>query len=253
MELMVTDVGDAELMQLVRASPAAVAAQDKQAWLALWARDYVLEDPVGSRPVRGRLLGRFWDAFIAGNDIRFEVYADFRAGDRVLRDVTIHTTLATGVQAATPAHLVYELVREDGQLRIGRMGAHWQVWPVYVQLLRPTRAHVRALTTMTDRMLRQLGPGGALAFAGALHSVGEPGKESVRRLVRAAGCGDAGALRTLGGRVPTNLTKLIASGRAVTASCQVDGRPAALLAEIAGRTGEVARVDVFTEPVRGAS
>ena len=251
MELMVTDLGNAEVMQLVRASPAAVADQDKQRWLALWARNYVLEDPVGSRPVRGAALSRFWDTFIDGNDIRFEVHADFRAGDRVLRDVTIRTVLPTGAGATTPAHLLYELVCEDGRLRIRRMAAHWEVWPVYRQLLRPTGPHLRAVNAMTGRMLRHLGPTATVRFAGALRSVGDRGRSAVRQLVDAAGAGDGDALHVLGGVVPTRLTKVIASGDVVTASGEVGGRPAAVVASIDRRTGAVASAQVFTGPIGG--
>jgi SnoaL-like protein len=264
MGLMIADVSDAEAMALVRASPNAVRAQDKQAWLALWAQYHVVEDPVGSRPVLGGLydrrtgrrgddpLRRFWDTFIDGNDIDFDVHADFRAGERILRDVTIRTVLPTGVCATTPAHLLYELVAEGGELKIRRMAAHWAVWPVYVQLLRPTGAHLRAVNAMTGRMVRHLGIGSTLRFAGSVRSVGERGKSALRELVRAADAGDRNALALLGDVVPQRLTKVIASGDVVTASAQVGGRPAAVMATIDRRAGTVIRADVFTDTVLAA-
>ena len=252
------------MMAVVCASPAAVRAQDKQAWLALWARYHVVEDPVGSRPVLGGLydrrsgrrgdapLGRFWDTFIDGNDIRFDVHADFRAGDRVLRDVTIRTVLPTGVAASTPAHLLYDLVLDEGEVRIRRMAAHWEVWPVYVQLLRPTAPHLRGVSAMTRRMLRQLGLGPTIQFAAAIRSTGDRGRTALRQLIRTAAAGDRPALRVLDGVVPAKLTKVIASGDVVTASGEVDGSPAAVVATIDRRAGTVARAEVFTDLVGGA-
>jgi steroid delta-isomerase len=44
------------------------SANDRDGWLALWADDGVLEDPVGSAPRRGRAaLEAFWDEIHAGD------------------------------------------------------------------------------------------------------------------------------------------------------------------------------------------
>lgn len=239
--------GERDPLALVRASPAAVAAHDKEAWLGLFARDYVLEDPVGSRPVVGSGLDRFWDTFIAPNDITFQSARDVVHGMVVARDVVIEIHTPPDVTVRTPAHLVYELAEEDDALRIRRMAAHWELVPALRQMARPTASHVRALARQSGRLVTRLGPGGALAFAGAVRSVGGPGKRAVNEFLAAARRGDATALQVLGGVVPESPGALIASGQTVTATCAVDGVAAMLVCHLARRDRRVARCDLYVD------
>ena len=117
--MVTTDWSTQDVYDVVKASPTAVAAHDKAGWIALFDQGYVIEDPVGSRPVRGDAISGFWDAFIAPNDIAFNVHHDWVDGLHVVRDVTIVTSLATGLQVSTPAHLRYELVDRGGHLKVG--------------------------------------------------------------------------------------------------------------------------------------
>lgn len=247
------------LLALAHASPAAVAAHDKDAWLALFARRHIVEDPVGGRPVLGGLvdrrtrrrgndaLSRFWDTFIAPNDIRFHVERDdIVDGLTVVRDVTIETRLGGGVVAEAPMHLLYEATLDDGEPRIRRIAAHWEVAPMFAQVAGVDRAHIAAGTSMGLRMLRNLGVGGTLAFTAAVRSVGDRGKHAVRVLVDSANTGDTAALAVLGGRHVTDLTKVIAAGDAVTASCLLDGAPAVLCCYLDRRTLRVVRADVYS-------
>lgn len=248
----------AELLAAAKASPVAVAAHDKQGWLALFARDHILEDPVGSRPVLGGVydrragdrtngpLSRFWDTFIAANDISFVVHGEYVDGSTVVRDVTITTVLPTGVSVIAPAHLRYEIVAENGELKIRRMGAHWEPLPVYRQLLRPTSAHLRGAMGSNNRMLRYLGLGGTIRFVGAVRSVGAKGKAAVRKLVARAARGGADAVAQLGGILPENLTKVIASGDTISATCTVAGAPAVLIVTLNRKTLTVVEARIFT-------
>lgn len=247
------------LMRVVAQSPAAVAAHDKQAWLRLWAPNFVVEDPVGSRPVLGGVidrrsgqrgdgaLSRFWDAFIAANDISFDVHHDFVNGYRVVRDVTIRTSLPGGARADTPAHLLYELVEHDGEIKIRRMAAHWEPLPVFRQLLRPSTANAKALVGMTVRMVRYLGVAGTARFGGACFGVGARGKRVVKDLVTRAQRGQGDAIAVLDGVVPSDLSKVIAAGDTVTASCRVGDEPAVLVITLNRRTYRVVTADVFRD------
>lgn len=225
-------VATQDIHDVVRASPAAVAAHDKTGWIALFDDDYVIEDPVGWQPVRGEEISAFWDAFIAPNDIEFVVHHDWIDGLHVVRDVTIVTTLGTGLQVTTPAHLRYELVERDGVLKVERMAAHWEVLPNLAQLLRPRAAHLRSMAAMNASMLRHLGLGDTARFAGAIRSVGTKGKRALRAY--------------LGTRVD-GLHKVIASGSTVTASCTVDGRPAAVIATLDRKTRNVLDCRIYTD------
>ena len=125
----------ADVLALVHSSPQLVAKHNKEGWLGIFADEAEIEDPVGSVSVcKGAKirkgndeLGRFWDTFIAPNEIVFEPLLDVRVGNAVARDVTIHTTLPSGFQIGVGAHLLYEVEFVDGVARVLRMRAFWQM------------------------------------------------------------------------------------------------------------------------------
>ena len=79
-----------ECIECVERSPHAVAAQDRQGWLDLFAEYCVIEDPVGSHPHVGGLydrrsgargngpIQRFYNTFIDGNTVLFHVEREER-------------------------------------------------------------------------------------------------------------------------------------------------------------------------------
>ena len=159
-----------DLLALIERSPAAVAAHDRSHWLALFARDGVIEDPVGSRPVRVSMAGateRFYETFIAPNDIRFEVQADYVGPQQVLRDLTIHIRMAPAVTVLVPMHLRYEITSEDGSPKISHLAAHWELVPMMGQLLGKGLPAWPVMANMSIRMLQQLGLAGLLGFSRA--------------------------------------------------------------------------------------
>jgi len=70
-----TEAGERTIRQLARASLDAAKAQDRDAWLAVFADDAVIQDPVGPSPFdptgkghRGKeAMGACWDNVIARN------------------------------------------------------------------------------------------------------------------------------------------------------------------------------------------
>lgn len=208
----------AEVLALVRSSPTYVAAHDKTGWIGIFGDEYVVEDPVGSRPVRSEdpgALERFWDTFIAPNDIEFQVAQDWVDGFDVVRDVTIVTTLRPGVVVRTPAHLIYQTAYEGRTLTVRRMAAHWEPLPVYGQLMRPTRAHLAAAVGQFIHMFRTLGVGPSLQFVGAARHLGWRRKRQL--------------LKELAAKRITQVTKVLISGKTVTATCVIDGAQAAVI------------------------
>jgi hypothetical protein len=187
-----------QLLRVVERSPACVAAQDRAGWLALFTRDGVVEDPVGAARTSRAALGSFYDTFIRGNQIAFEVFDDLTAAGEVVRDVVIHTRLATGLRIDVPAHLVYEVVDEDGALRIRRMRA---IWDLRARTLAALTSGPRGLWTLCvvfATMLRAQGLMGVLGYArGLVSGIFARGPETVDRLAAAVGAGDPAALANL--------------------------------------------------------
>jgi ketosteroid isomerase-like protein len=171
------------------ASPAAVAAKDKNAWLALFADGGCVLDPVGTpaccKGARtfGRAdgpddLARFYDCFIAPNTIRFEVHRDLVADRSVVRDVTLHVTGPAGVPTAVPAHLVYTMADGPGAVRIARMEAFWQSADVMRTVRRAGLRGVAATMLNLGQLARSFGLAGARAY---LRGVRDRVRSSVAR------------------------------------------------------------------------
>lgn len=116
-------------------SRAAVEAGDREAWLALFADDAVLEDPIGSSPFdpegkghHGRqAIAAFYDNVIAPSEaISFEIKHSFLCGDgNEVADVgTITTTMAGGTHQAV-VHGVYTY-RSNGAGKLAALRAYWE-------------------------------------------------------------------------------------------------------------------------------
>lgn len=114
-------------------SMAAVAARNKESWLALWATDGWVEDPVGVSPLDPTGRGHhgpeareaFWNANIGSTEsIRFELSASFATGDEVCNVGTIHITLPGGAHTRCEGVFVYR-INEQGQLLSLR--AFWEM------------------------------------------------------------------------------------------------------------------------------
>lgn len=112
-------------------SRAAVHARDKQAWLALFREDALVQDPVGPSPLdeageghRGKeAIGAFWDSVIAPNPVRMELRGSRAGGNEVANELTISTTFPDGSRAVTDVVAIYE-VDDEGLIRSLR--AFWE-------------------------------------------------------------------------------------------------------------------------------
>jgi steroid delta-isomerase len=95
-----------------------VKAKDKAGWLALYADDAVVEDPVGGaewdpegKGQRGKAaIGAFYDMFSTFQSaFEFEVHERFVCGNEVAALVSMHITNKEGVKNTTKAINVYKI------------------------------------------------------------------------------------------------------------------------------------------------
>ena len=104
-------------------SIAAVKAKRKEDWLALFAEDGVIQDPVGKSPIdpsgeghRGTAaIGKFWDNQIAPNTIHFDVRESYAAGSECANVGTISIGMPNGMKARCDGVFVYR-VNDAGKL-----------------------------------------------------------------------------------------------------------------------------------------
>jgi hypothetical protein len=182
-----------------------VAAHDKAGWLALFCREAVIEDPVGTAPHRRGdsakaidPLERFYETFIAQNQIRFESSLDVVAGYQMARDVVIHTQLASGINIEVAAYLLYKTVQEQGELRISHMAAHWDLPRMSWQVTSNGLRGLTTMTAMTGRMLRFQGVSGIVGYMrGMVQGIGARGRAEVDKFASLVQKRDARALAAL--------------------------------------------------------
>lgn len=184
-------------LETVMQSPRAVAIHDKQAWMAIFARYNIVEDPVGAPPhisgvfdkqngVRGNgPLSRFYDCFIAPMQIIFHVDRDVVCGASVVRDMTIEIRMSPKVTLRVPMHAHYELVEEEGVLKVLHLAAHWELWPMLKQQMSFGLPSLGVGLTLGQRMVSQLGFRGMMQFMSGVFNIGQAGKDRVQSFVEA--------------------------------------------------------------------
>lgn len=125
--------GDHPARRASQRSAATVARGVKEDWLALFAPDAVVEDPVGpsvfdpeGKGHHGHEgIGRFWDLAIASvTRFHFTIEDSFAGGDACANVGTITTVLEDGTRVDTEGVFVY---RVDEQGLITSMRAHWEM------------------------------------------------------------------------------------------------------------------------------
>lgn len=236
-----------ELLAAVQGSPDAVAVHDRVAWVELYARGGIVNDPVGSRPHQGKdAIERFYDTFIAPNTINFHVEHDMVSGMSVVRDLSLETIMSTGATLNVPMHLRYDLVDEDGQLKIARLAAHWELATMIGQLLRAGISGLVASAKLTPQLLGNQGIGGAIGFLGGLRGVGRRGKKAASDVLNAASRGDSLPVQVDSALKGATFRKFLASGRTVSATAEFESGRGVVFVDFSPASLEVASVTVFS-------
>jgi ketosteroid isomerase-like protein len=110
----------------------AVEAGDKEAWLALFSPDALVEDPIGPSPLdpsgRGHRgpeeIGAFYDNVIGPNQVRFRIEQSWAGGSEVANVGTITTTMADGTVVHTDGVFTY---RVDDRGLVSGLRAYWEM------------------------------------------------------------------------------------------------------------------------------
>jgi len=118
--------------ELGQASMAAVEAHDREAWLALFADDAVVEDPIGPSAFdpegdghRGiEAIAAFYDNVIAVNEsIRFTIHQSILCGDEAANVGIIRITFTGGSAVEVDGVYIY---RRSPEGRIASLRAFWE-------------------------------------------------------------------------------------------------------------------------------
>lgn len=258
----------AEFIAVVERSPAAAGTHDRAGWVDLFTPHGRIEDPVGSRPHLGRArIERFYDTFIGPRDIAFHRDLDVVADQTVIRDLTLEVQMGTSVEMNIPAYLRYDLESIDGQLRIARLQAFWELPAMVTQFARSGVGAIPAGLGLAGALLRNQGPLGAAGFAAGFRGAGGRGRRHVTEFVDALCAGDEVAVRRLlGDRVPITLGdetaisaaalmarfrggrwhKPIVAGDTVAVGVEADGQRGVLFADLRSAPLAITRLRLFT-------
>jgi steroid delta-isomerase len=118
--------------ELGQASMAAVEAHDREAWLALFADDGVVEDPIGpssfdpeGKGHRGiEAIAAFYDNVIGVNEsIKFTIHQSFLCGDEAANVGVIRITFAGGSAVEVDGVYTYRRTPDD---KIASLRAFWE-------------------------------------------------------------------------------------------------------------------------------
>jgi hypothetical protein len=262
----------AELLSIVERSPAAAGDHDRDAWVGLFTPGGRIEDPVGSRPHHGRAaIERFYDTFIGPRDITFHRDTDIVVGSTVVREGELEVAMADSLVLRIPSYLRYDVdngtgVPADGELKIARLQAHWELPAMVIQFARSGLAAVPAGLALSRRLLANQGPGGTVGFLSGFRGVGTRGKRHLAGFLDDACAGDEVAVRRrLSDRVLVSLgdddrlatselvsrlaggrpRKLIASGHTVAAGIESNGGRQVLIADLRSGPLAITRIRLF--------
>jgi ketosteroid isomerase-like protein len=109
----------------------AVEAGDRDGWLALFAPDAVVQDPVGVSPLdpsgeghRGvDAIAAFYDNIISTGTVQFAIRESYAAANEVANVGTITTTLGDGMRSMVDGVFTYRI---DDEGRLAAMRAFWE-------------------------------------------------------------------------------------------------------------------------------
>lgn len=258
----------ADLLATAQRSLTAAAAHDREGWIGLFTADGRVEDPVGSRPHRGRVaIGHFYDTFIGPRAITHHPDVDLVVGTTVLRDLELEIQMASALTMRVPTFIRYDLKNENDELRVAALSAYWELPAMIGQFARGGLAAVPVGIALGRTMFANQGLSGSLGFLSGFQGLGTGGKALFARFLDEACGGDQIGVRRLAADAPITLGdtealttsdlvkhlsggtwgKLIRSGRAVAARIDRSGRRSVLIADLGADRVALSRIRLFGE------
>jgi hypothetical protein len=256
-----------DLLAAVERSPQAFTVHDRDGWVDVFTADALVEDPVGSQPHVGyEQIYRFYDTFIGPRDIKFHRNLDIVTGQTVLRDLELEVAMGTGVTMFVPAFLRYDLREVNGEWKVARLRAYWELPAMMLQFLRAGSRAISPGLQLSRGLLGNQGLRGAAGFVAGFRRPGTRHKELVEKFLHAVAREDKfAAVRalsstgtiTLGDNDPLDVaelvaqlggaswTKTIGAGSTVAVSIHSDRGRGIMFCDVAWRGNAINRIRYF--------
>jgi hypothetical protein len=109
-----------------------VHAKKREAWIANFAEDALIEDPIGKSLLdpsgqghRGRAaIAAFWDRVIAPNRVLFDIRHSYACGNECANVGSITTVMANGATTLVNGVFTYR-VNDEG--KVTNLRAYWEI------------------------------------------------------------------------------------------------------------------------------
>ncbi len=196
-----------DLLATVERSPQAVTEHDRDRWVDVFTADARVEDPVGSQPHVGyEQIYRFYDTFIGPRDIKFHRNLDIVTGQTVLRDLELEVAMGPGVTMFVPAFLRYDLREVNGEWKVARLRAYWELPAMMLQFLRTGPRAASPALQLSRGLLANQGLRGTAGFMAAFRRAGARRKRLAEAFLGAVSRKDeSAAARALAPSAPITL------------------------------------------------
>lgn len=266
-----------EVLDFVNLSPYYVDLHDKSGWVGIFADDAFIEDPVGgyhfkknthSHRFQENQVEMFWNAFIAKNNIHFDIKQDIVSHLTVIRDSVVNANIPeANATVLTPAHLRYTLKEVDGKLKVKSLEAYWNMPTVTKETLSRGKVGTKIMSVQLGNIMSALGGVGLKHFLKAsLVGVQGRGQKLVNKTILALNASNqklflskfkknssiffnhvkmtpASLLES--NPVITNINKVISSGSSVALNCHYNQQPAVIIVSI--KMGKISKFEVFSD------
>jgi hypothetical protein len=259
----------ADILAAAERSAQASGAHDREGWVGLFTPNARVEDPVGSVPHKGTpAIKRFYDTFIGPRDITFHRDVDIVVGATVIRDLELEVRMASTVTMRIPIYIRYDIQDNEGELKIARLYAFWELPAMVGQFLRGGVRAVPAGMQLSRSLLTNQGLTGALGFLAGFRGIGATGKRRFTEFLDDVRAGNEvalwrrlakGARITAGDDLPMSATdlmeqlagarwhKLISAGPHLVVGVDHGGHRDVVLADATANPFAINRIRYFSE------
>jgi len=112
-----------------------VHAHDKASWLALFAEEAIIEDPIGVSPLDEAGLGHrgaaareaFWDNTISNSEISITIHHSYAAGLECANVVTLNTVMTVGEKKYAQEVNGVFTYQVDGAGKLLALRGYWEL------------------------------------------------------------------------------------------------------------------------------
>ena len=180
-----------EILKPLHEFVASIKTHDKKKGLSLFSKNASIEDPAGIEPFRSTEkdgnagISVFWESNFTPNEVTFVSREDIICGLDVFRDATVTISPEPGVELKVNSYSLYQMIEEDGKIKIDRLRAFWETDPMGKQMMSYGFKSASISMKFMWNIIKNQGFAGLTGFMKGSIGIKEKGKETVASFVEA--------------------------------------------------------------------